>query len=648
VTSIFRIDAVELDTTEGAVRYEFPSDLTVLAGPTGVGKTTLLEMIKYGLGCTAKLAPVAIDHVNDVTVDITIGSSRASSRPSRLRISRNIDTRKGRTARVTDLATGERLPDHHTDEGEPGLSRLLMTALGLPADMRAAARSAGSSNAGNRITFADLFTFVYVRQAEINHDIAYSQDSYREPKRKTVFELLFGITTPGILKMRSDLNALNAEVTTTEAEHRNVLAFLRDSRTTSRTEAERAMSDARAAEAQAEADQAGLREEIDPITDRETLTLRDLLTDAERALADARDTVTSLTRQQADYAGERRRVQADLDRYQRMRDAGERLASIEFSVCPRCMQSLDLRPLPVPYGSCRVCLQPDPVAVAPQTEDDLYETRQLKDQITEMADQLEATAGQLAAAYEAVTNREQLVKRLSAALDERTARRITPRLQAFGDAVQRLATARARQKELELVLRQWDRADDIGTSAERLRAERERLRSAIASAQTTLDDRRSEILTSLNEEFQETVRALGIPGVQTATIHPSNYLPLLNDRPFADFSSGGGIITAVQVAYWTSLLAVALRYGDTAYPALLIIDSPRMALNEQEALPAALYRRLVTQADASPGQVQFIIADNQLPARYRRDYDEIDFTYESPTVSTVHHPGPDAVKTIAN
>jgi hypothetical protein len=47
------------------------------------------------------------------------------------------------------------------------------------------------------------------------------------------------------------------------------------------------------------------------------------------------------------------------------------------------------------------------------------------------------------------------------------------------------------------------------------------------------------------------------------------------------------------------------------------------------------------------GQVQFIIADNQLPASYRRDYDEIDFTYDSPTVSTVPHPGPDAVKTIA-
>lgn len=643
MTAIFRIDAVELDTAEGTVRYEFPSDLTVLAGPTGVGKTTLLEMIKYGLGCTARLSPVAVDHVNDVTVEVSIGSRQTAGPLSRLRISRSIDQRKGRTARVTDLAVGERLPDHHTGDGDPSLSGLLMTALGLPSDMRAASRTAGSGNAGNRITFADVLTFLYVRQAEINHDIAHSQDSYREPKRKTVFELLYGLTNPAILTMRSDLNALNAAVTATEAEYQNVVAFLRDSQTASRAQVERDIADALTVEAQAEADQAALREEIDPVTDRETLTLRDLLTDAERAVADARDAITSLDRQQTDYAGERRRVQADLDRYRRMLDAGERLASIEFSVCPRCMQSLTQRD--VPDGTCRVCLQPDPVAIS-ESADDLYETRQLRDQITEMDGQLEGAAAQLAAAHQAVADREQLVKRLSAALDERTARRITPRLQAFSDAVQRFATARARRGELEVVLRQWDRADDIGASAERLRAGRERLRTELASAQALLDNRRTEILDALNEEFRETVRALGIPGIQTAAIHRTNYLPVLNDRPFADISSGGGIITAVQVAYWTSLLAVALRYPGTAYPALLMIDSPRMALNEQEALPAALYRRLVTQADASPGQVQFIVADNQLPAAYRRDYDEMDFTYESPTVATVRHPGPDAVDRI--
>lgn len=621
MTTRFRIDAVALDTTEGAARYEFPSDLTVLAGPTGVGKTTLLELVKYGLGCDGKLAPVALDNVNDVTVETTIGSSR-------LRITRSIDPRKQATARVTDLITGERLPDHHVDGGQPSLNTLLMTALDLPDDMRAAARTGGSSNTGARISFADVFSFLYVPQSDINRDIANSQESYREPKRKAVFELLFGLTNPLVLMMRSDLNAFNAKITTAETEYQTVLDFLHDSNTTSRAEAEQAMAAAAAAQAAAEAEHAMLREGIDPVTDRNTLALRDLLTEAERALADAGATVTALARQQADYTSERRRVQTDLDRFHRMRDAGERLASIEFTVCPRCLQPLTHRS--VPEGSCRVCLQPDPVATAAAGDTDLYEARQLADQLGEMDDQIHALSGQLAAAAQAVTDREQLVKDLSAELDARTAARITPRLQAFSDAAQRLATARARQQELELVLRQWDRADDIGAAADRLRADRESLRAELASAEANLNSRREEILASLTAEFQDTVTALGIPGVQTATIHPTNYLPLLNGRPFAAFSRGGGIITAAQVAYWTSLLAVALRRGDTRYPALLIIDSPRLALNAAEDLSAALYRRLVTMADASPGQVQFLIADNQLPAHYRRDKAQIDFTYDTP------------------
>ena len=205
---------------------------------------------------------------------------------------------------------------------------------------------------------------MYVAQSDINRDIAHSLESYREPKRKIVFELLFALTNAGSSGCDRSWPTLNRQVEQVGAQHATVLEFLRDSGTASRAEAQRAMTAAAAEERAAEAALAELRDATDPVTDRETLTIRDLLTGAESSLAEARRALVGLARQQADCARERRRVQADLDRYHRMLDAGERLASIEFTVCPRCMQSLTQRH--VPDSACRVCLQPDPVRPATQ------------------------------------------------------------------------------------------------------------------------------------------------------------------------------------------------------------------------------------------------------------------------------------------
>ena len=630
MTIKFRIDEVILRTTEGDVRYELPSDLTIFSGPTGVGKTTLLELVKYAFAAgEARLATVATDYVADVILDVTIGQGK-------LRLARSLDPKKGKRVRVTDLDNNARLPDHYVSDVAPSLNTLLLARLGLPNDMKAAAHKTTSSNAGSRVTFADIFKYVYVPQYAINRDIAGSQDSYYSPKRTAVFELLFGLTDPDILKLHSDVNVLNGRIAKEKLQVQTVLDFLRESQTTERQEAEQMHAQTLAAQAQAEAEREALREEIDPVIDRETQALRDLLTEAERDLANVRATKSVLLRQREEYAAERRRVQSDISRIGRMRDAGERLANIEFLVCPRCMQSLTQRS--VPANSCRVCMQPDPVAGV--AIEDQYETRQLKDQLKEMDDQVDITQGQLDEVTRSLAEREQLIRSLTSSLDIRTSQRVTPRLQAFSDASERLATARSQEEHFEGLLRQWDRVEDLVAEVERLNTQQDRLKAEIQTRKATLDARKMEIVSRLNVEFGSAVTELQIPAVESAGIDARSYLPVINGKVFDRTAIlGGGSMTAIQIAYWSSLMAVALKYEDAPYPALLILDGPRLALNTAEDTSAAIYRRLAKEASANAGGVQIIVSDNELPAAYRNGYPSIEFDYLNPTVSTVRHPG---------
>lgn len=634
MTVPFRIDRFRLETTEGPVVYNFPDDLTVLAGDTGVGKTTLFELIKFALGGDGLIAPVAVANASEVSVSITAGRER-------LELVRELDKDRSKNVRITDLITGDVRPKVPLTGTDRTVSDALMEALGLPTTMRAAARSTGSSAKGNLITFNDVFKYMYVPQAAINQEIAGSRDSYYDPKRKSVFEILFGLTDADILAWQSEFNLLNGQVKETKREAETVVQFLVASGMTLRIDAEMALANAITEQCEGEQALIRLANEVEDAVDRETQVLRQMLADSERSLNDAEVLVTSLEREGADYRSEKRQLEQDLARLAQMSSAGARLANIEFAVCPRCTQSLSNRA--VEPGACRVCLQHDTVDELPAGQ---YETAQLTDQMDEVDRQLTVIARQSQEALNAVRSRRDLVKNLTDRVEVRTANRVTPRLQAYTDAAAKAARAKTQQEHLENVLRQWDRADDIEERAQSLSRERSELKKRIDNATRDLEARRDSVMGQLNTEFKATVAAFRIPAGQGASIDPKSYLPLLDGRPFNEVSSAGGIATATQVAYWMSLLAVAVRMNDTSYPGFLMIDSPRLAVSSSEDISGQMYSRFVTQVGVVEGRLQFVIADNEMPSSYVREFTEFKFSYDDPTVSTVPHPGPAAVTPI--
>jgi hypothetical protein len=108
----------------------------------------------------------------------------------------------------------------------------------------------------------------------------------------------------------------------------------------------------------------------------------------------------------------------------------------------------------------------------------------------------------------------------------------------------------------------------------------------------------------------------------------------------------GGTKTLVTVAYHLTLLAYALQQRDTLLPQFLILDTPRKNLgsnvNDSE-MGDRIYNRIQTLVDAYGSEVQFIIADNDLPRGWD-GFSRIHVDYDNPLIPHALHPGEGAVR----
>jgi hypothetical protein len=639
MSTTLRIEEVTVGTDQGESSIAFTSPLTVLAGPVGVGKSTFLELVKFGFGGEAVLAKVVSDHVDYVKLRIKVGNRS-------LTLQRSTHGSESGVVQVVDLNFGS-LGAHRVKGNEklPDLGRFLMDCLRLPTDVVAAARGKNATRKGAIVSFYDVLNFVYTPQARINQAIAKSDENYYAPKRLAVLEILFGLTTPRLLELRSSMATLRSELELAERDYMTVVKFLSDSKTTTRDEAQalqtNAEHEAEYAQQQLEKLQGSARSNVD----RETRNLTDMLISLEEDHAALESQLSGAWQTRADFERELEMLLEDGRRLERIESASGRIAAIEFATCPRCNQKV--RGRDVPPDHCLLCLQPDTASKQVSAEMINEERVAMEAQRVEVVDQIAALDTALDELQKAAQSKRALADRIREEIDQRTREFISPRLQAFVDLTERAASASRIAAEMERVLLQWDRAADVERIAIEKQTNLSRAQEDLQELEGSLVARRQEIATELSEEFSETVAAIGIPGVQSAAIDPESFLPVLNGKRYEEFSpAGGGIRTTTQVAYWVTLLTVAIRRRDTDYPTLLILDSPRLSLNNADSMAERLYRRLVRLADAAGPSVQIIVADNSLPPAYRQTYEEIDFDFENPTIATVPHPGPENVQTI--
>ncbi|WP_330236474.1 AAA family ATPase [Streptomyces sp. NBC_00566] len=625
MASLIRIKNVTIRTSTHQAVYPFDGPLTFITGSIGVGKSSLLELLKYGLGGSAKLMPAIKANVQIVEVNADFAGRS-------YRFIREMGDTK---VDVLDVDSGEIVGPWSVTNRKymPKVSQQLLAILGLPGDLRIPRRRVKPTSDTVGVSFFDLYHYIYLGQNEIDTSVVGHADRNLDNKRRAVFELLYGLNSPELVS----LSVRKGEWLDREKSLRSGAAAVKDFLLKAN---EPDMDRLQRMEREANEQLDTARELLNIVrNDSESLIL------AQRAL---RDRVSSLRAELTELSAGADAVDADIYKSQallaqlnleqqalsRADVARHALSGLEFSVCPRCMQDVTRRT--VPSDCCTVCLQHEE-----RVEQDFGgEAKRLASQIAETKKLLSEDEREVEVRRAAKRVVETALAEATMELDRSTAELITPRLEEVQSLSMQIARLEAQLEQLQASSGRWsnyklslEEADEARRKAGELDSREQELQEELAANRVRLDE--------LAEVFDATVRSLRLPWYQSADIDRDTYLPVVNNEQFDDLSVGGARKTIVNLAYHLANLQYALE-SDLAYPGLLIVDSPRKNVGqtaEDSAVAEEVYKSFGRLVEEFGEQIQLIVADNSIPEFAAENYPELHFSYDNPVVPGAPHPG---------
>lgn len=631
MTRRFQFRELTLYAPDRHYTYQFVPGVNLIVGPVGSGKTSLLELLKYALGGSAVLSPAVQETVVAASVAVEIG-----------RRSIVLLREVGSTTVTTHSSEGEQLGVHSIAAGRsnPPISDALLEWLDLPA-LRVPRSRRRPTSASSRLSFFDVYAYLYLSQTEIDRSVVAHLDSNRDPKRRATFELLYGLSNATLLDLDVQRGELTEERANEQRRLDSIRAFLAAAGQPNREQIRRQRELAAASVEVAQATLRALRLDArssSHIADSGRQLLRQLQATQDLEREDLAETVAGADRLRSLAA----QLDLDAQRIEKAISADEVMSGLEFRVCPRCLQPLEQHR--VEQGACYLCLQvEDQVDLRARLEDEL---RRVQLQRLETVDLLSEDERAIAELRSSTESRAAEIEHVREEIDRASAEFVSPRFAAIEETSTDIGRLAAQLDDFGRIGRLWDEYGAVESRIRELDRRLEDIGARMEEARAGLNDGVERVAT-LATLFAEILEQFQLPWLETATIDLQTYLPIVNGRSFEELSSGG-MKTLVNDAYHLASLRYALAYADSLLPLIQVIDSPRKNLGsgpEDRVLSTNLYRRIRALQDAFGDTFQIIIADNDVP-EIAAGFPSIELSYEEPSIPFQVHPGPDQVETI--
>jgi hypothetical protein len=649
--------------------------LSVIAGPTQTGKSSIADFIKYCLGADEyPQHPEVIAAVRAALVEIEMAGQlvtieRAATGP----VSKFASVWESRLGEL-DESTERRISADHPSDPD-GLSQFVLAACDLNGiELPEAPTKVDSPTA--LLSIRDVFRVMFVPNDRLdNKNLVFEQSNFmvRQKFLQTI-DVMFGVH---------------------DSEGATLGARQRAARDAVRAAAQSANSMRRIAEADYPRGPIHLRADLDAAdlailhlgtelknldrrqrsTEQASRGLRRVLEEGQKKargarvrVRDRRSLLDRLAALRGQYADDKRKLNF-------LKDAERLFDPLQVVVCPACLNALDESPS-LDHGHCSLCghlITSQPIEEplqAPDAAPDIVqgpiedhtsdsaganemephgsdanrakpdrptdpledatndsavleaELRAVSRRLDSLNDYWERLHAHLNALVEESIRADEMADAAAAAVDQIT-QSPAPWLALRDDLTRRITQARLTTQHARAGLNMWQRVDDADSNRERLELEARRIAALRREAKARPD--RSAVVSALSRRFGAILEDIEYPKLARPYLD-DDLVPHVRDLPYTAASSGGLVL--ISLAWHLAIWEVAFEQ-DAAAPGLLVLDSPQKNLGHgaNPSDPDFADTRLVTNfyehvrrwlASAGMG-AQLIVIDNTPPDTVREE-----------------------------
>jgi hypothetical protein len=607
--------------------------LSVIAGPSLTGKTSIIDFIKYCLGddehpqhAEVLAAVRAALLETELDGDPTVIERAASGDPSKF-------ASIWHGTRLSNINGSAELRVSTEPPSDPdGLSQFVLAACNLDG-IELPDSAVNPDTATQLLSIRDVFRVMFVPNDRLDNKNLVFENSHHMVKQKfrQTIDAMFGVHNNEQAVLAGRLRLAREAARAAELSANTLRRIADDEHPRGALVLASDLTEAAALVDRLEAELVILDDER-RTTEQASHALRTTLVAAQMAASaarvrtrDRRSLIDRLDALRGQYADDKRKLHFLLDA-QRLFDP------LQVVTCPACFSDLGEAPS-VTDGACSLCHTPieGPTEKAAEGEQTAESGATPLDPNTVLAAELRAVSKRLKSLNDYVARLDAHLRVLvdesieadasavaaAQAVDDITASP-APWLALRNGVSRRITQARLALQSAEAGVRAWDRVAEADANHERLVLNARRINAEARQMKQTAD--RGAVISALSARFGEILAAIGYPKLANPYIG-DDLIPHVRDLPYTSASSGGMVL--ISLAWNLALWQVAHEQGANS-PGLLVIDSPQKNLGhnskagDKDFADAALVENFYAHAKkwlASDGSgAQLIVVDNTPPS----------------------------------